>query len=101
MPRIVETCGLLFACGLALAACASKKDSYVEKPVEELYSTAMDQLYDENYKAAASDFDEVDRQHPYSVWATKAQLMSAYVQYRSNKYDEAILAAERYKQLHP
>jgi outer membrane protein assembly factor BamD len=101
MPRIVETCGLLFACGLALAACASKKDSYVEKPVEELYSTAMDQLYDENYKAAASDFDEVDRQHPYSVWATKAQLMSAFALYQGGKYDDSVIAADRFISLHP
>jgi outer membrane protein assembly factor BamD len=87
---------------LGLAACgsSSKDQPYVEKPVEELYNTAMDQLAQGNFKAAAKGFDEVERQHPYSVWATKAQLMAAYANYQLNQYDEAILAAERFIQLH-
>jgi outer membrane protein assembly factor BamD len=50
---------------------------------------------------AAESFDEVERQHPYSVWATKAQLMAGYAHYEANKYDEAIIALERFIQLHP
>jgi outer membrane protein assembly factor BamD len=53
------------------------------------------------YKAAAKGFEEVDRQHPYSVWATKAQIMAAFAYYSSNKYDEAIIALDRFIQLHP
>jgi outer membrane protein assembly factor BamD len=92
-----------FALVLLASACGSdsKKDTYVERPVEELYNQAMDKFIDNNYRAAASDFDEVDRQHPYSVWATKAQLMSAYSLYQSNKYDEAMVALDRFIQLHP
>jgi outer membrane protein assembly factor BamD len=101
MPRSLCVRAVVLVCGLALAACASKKDEYVEKPVEDLYSTAMDQLYDENYQAAAKGFDEVDRQHPYSVWATKAQLMSAFALYQAGKYDDSIIAADRFIQLHP
>jgi outer membrane protein assembly factor BamD len=86
---------------LALAACADKKDGYVERPVDELYNNAMDELLDEDYTKAAHDFDEVDRQHPYSVWATKAQLMSAYTLYQQGKYDDSIVAADRFIQLHP
>ncbi len=90
------------AAGLLLAACAgSNKDNYVEKPVEDLYNTAMDQLADQYYDKAAKSFDEVERQHPYSVWATKAQLMSAYSLYQAGKYDESIVAADRFIQLHP
>lgn len=101
--RFSRSCQIAVLCGLGLlaAACAGEKDTYVERPVEELYNIAQDDIARGEYAKAAKDFDEVDRQHPYSVWATKAQLMTAYVQYRSNKYDEAILAAERYKQLHP
>jgi outer membrane protein assembly factor BamD len=85
----------------ALAACSDKKDEYIERPVEELYNAAMDDLdHDEYYKAAKS-FDEVDRQHPYSVWATKAQLMGAYALYERNKYDDALVGLERFIQLHP
>jgi outer membrane protein assembly factor BamD len=90
------------ACALLLAGCSSaKKDTYVERPVEELYNQAMDMLASENYTKAAGAFDEVERQHPYSVWATKAQLMSAYALYEGNKFDESIIAADRFIQLHP
>src|SRR5260370_40543148 len=61
----------------------------------------MAQLLDHVYDKAAKSFDEVERQHPYSVWATKAQLMSAYALYEAAKYDEAIVAADRFIQLHP
>ncbi|OAN55262.1 transporter [Paramagnetospirillum marisnigri] len=86
---------------LALGACSGKKDEYVERPVEELYNSAMDMIDQGEYYKAAQAFDEVDRQHPYSVWATKAQLMGAYALYERNKYDDAIINLDRFIQLHP
>lgn len=86
---------------LAVAGCAAKKDTYVERPVDELYNKAMDQLDRGNYNAAAKSFDDVDQQHPNSVWATKAQLMSAYALYKAEKQDEAVVALDRFIQLHP
>ena len=91
----------LLAAAVLLAACAKDKDTYVERPVETLYNTAMNDLFDGDYAKAAKAFDEVDRQHPYSVWATKAQLMSAYALYEASKYDESIVAADRFIALHP
>jgi outer membrane protein assembly factor BamD len=52
-------------------------------------------------KLAAKRFEEVDRQHPYSDWARKALLMSAFAHYESRQYDECISAAQRYVTLHP
>lgn len=86
---------------LALAACASKEEEYVERPVEELYNEAMDSLQKGNLGKAAKEFDEVERQHPYSVWATQAQLQAAYASYEARKYDDAIIALDRFIQLHP
>jgi outer membrane protein assembly factor BamD len=91
----------VLAGALLVAACGSDKDTYVEKPVETLYNTAMNELIDNSYTKAAKSFDEVERQHPYSVWATKAQLMSAYTLYQAGKYDEAVGAADRFITLHP
>ena len=54
-----------------------------------------------NTRPPPRSFEEVDRQHPYSVWATKAQLMAAFAYYQSNKYDDAIIALDRFIQLHP
>src|SRR6201999_598960 len=52
-------------------------------------------------KAAAKKFEEVDRQHPYSEWARKSLLMSAYASYQNGDYDECISSANRYVALHP
>lgn len=84
-----------------LPACSSDEVPYVERPVEEIYNQAMDRLLEGDTELAANDFDEVERQHPYSVWARKSQLMAAYAHYLDNKYDEAILTAQRFLQLHP
>ena len=72
-----------------------------EGPPEKLYNMGMDLLLGGNPVAAAAVFDEVDRQHPYSVWADKAQIMAAYALYKRNKYDDALVALERFIQLHP
>ncbi len=88
--------------GLALTACSSDDPpAYVEKPVEELYNGALDAMQVGDYEEAARLFDEVERQHPYSEWASKAQLMAAYAFYQENAYDEAINALDRFIELHP
>ena len=95
---LAATVGLVLA---LLVGCAPGEEPYVERPVEELYNEAMDSLLDEDFEAAVADFAEVERQHPYSVWATRAQIMSAFVYYQSNRYDDAIAAAGRFIELHP
>ena len=97
---------VLFATALAafVAACGSDGDEeidYVERPVEDIYNEALDQLQAGEYRQAAKEFDEVERQHPYSVWATKAQLMSAYSYYQNNDYEDALNALDRYIELNP
>jgi len=87
--------------GMVVAGCSPQKKEYVERPVEELYNQALDQVDKKLYSEAIASFVEVERQHPYSVWATKGQLMSAYVSYLANRYDEAVLSLNRFIQLHP
>ena len=87
---------------LVLAGCSGDADEeYVERPVEELYNEAQDLLEEGDARGAGRAFEEVERQHPYSQWATRAQLMSAYAYYEANSYDEAVAAAERFIELHP
>ncbi|MCP5366918.1 MAG: outer membrane protein assembly factor BamD, partial [Hyphomicrobiales bacterium] len=95
LATALRTCAA--AALLALAACSSSNDDpYVERPVDQLYNEAQDALEKEEYGDAAKLFDEVERQHPYSRWATKAQIMAAYSLYQNNKYDEAIVALDRF-----
>ena len=91
----------LFAAAMLSACSSDGGEQYVERTVEALYNSSMDALLAGNFELAAQQFDEVERQHPYSVWATKAQLMGAYAHYQADEYDEAIAALERYIQLHP
>jgi outer membrane protein assembly factor BamD len=103
--RLSVAAALLVAPLLAfgLSACSSDKDElpYVERPPEKIYDEAAKAMDDKNYKQAAKLFDEVERQHPYSQWATKAQLMAAFAHYQDLKYDDAVVALDRYIQLHP
>jgi len=94
---------LAAALALSVAACGTDSDelAYTERPVEQLYREAVSLLEEQDYDAAADAFNEVERQHPYSVWATKAQLMAAYSHYEDNDYDEAVIALDRFIQLHP
>lgn len=85
----------------SLTACGSDGDKYVERSVDQIYNEAMDKLEDEEFAAAAKLFDEVERQHPYSLWAIKAQLMAGYAYYQAKKYDDAQIALKRFIQLHP
>jgi outer membrane protein assembly factor BamD len=69
--------------------------------VETLYNAAKDQLDKRRYKVAAVLFDEVERQHPYSIWARRAELMSAFSHYLAQDYNESIDAAQRFLSIHP
>lgn len=90
------------ACAVSLAACSSDDEpAYVERPAPAIFGEANAALQAERYKEAARLFDEVERQHPYSSEATRAQLRAAFAHYQNQKYDDAILALERFIQLHP
>ena len=88
---------------LVLAGCSTSDEEtvYEEQPVEELYNKAMDEFMAENYETAADLFDEVERQHPYSQWATRGQLMAAFSYYLEARYPEAVVTLDRFIQLHP
>ena len=93
----LAVCLIVTACGTS----KSSKDGYVEKKVEPLYNAAVNSIQAKEYSEAAAEFEEVERQHPYSLWAVKATLMAAYSHYQANQYDEALIAIDRYIRLHP
>jgi outer membrane protein assembly factor BamD len=116
----VRTCGrattraLVILCALAsLGACsgldldkfnifAAKEEPTVDVPADQLYNQAVFLLNEKNdYKEAAKKFEEVDRQHPYSDWARKSLIMSAFAYYEARQYDDCIASAKRYISLHP
>jgi len=102
MKRLFAPLMIVVLSAPLLAGCASDKQKEVpEKPVEVLYSDARAAFAREEYKTAATNFDEVERQHPYSQWATQAKLMSAYSSYKAGEYDTAIVTLDDFIELHP
>src|SRR3984885_13936947 len=106
---------LVIALGTAVAGCSllglDKDDAtndlnkdaaqYNERPVEQIYGDAWAQINKNNWDDAAKQFNEVGRQQPYSVWARRAMLMSAFRSYQANKYGDAVATADQYISLHP
>jgi outer membrane protein assembly factor BamD len=74
---------------------------YVARDVNTLYNAARERLERGLYLQAAAIFDEVERQHPYSVWARRAQLMSAFSYYAANDHTKSIESARRFLSIHP
>ena len=91
---------------LPMSGCARNRDkgddaAYIARDVNTLYSLAKKYLDQGNYIIAAKLFDEVERQHPYSVWARRAQLMSAFAYYMGQQYPDTISSARRFLTIHP
>ncbi|HAD17283.1 outer membrane protein assembly factor BamD [Qipengyuania citrea] len=96
----------LAGASLMTAACAGRSSgpadtSYVARDVESLYGEAKRRLDSGQATLAAALFDEVERQHPYSPWARRAQLMSSFSYYVAKDYNKAIQSAQRFLQIHP
>ncbi|MCX5497130.1 outer membrane protein assembly factor BamD [Kaistia dalseonensis] len=96
--RAIVLCSMI-----ALAGCLTKKDDVDEPdiPAGQLYNQALALMQNGKLKQAAARFDEVDKQHPYTEWARKALIMSAFTNYRLGNYDETVSAAKRYISLYP
>jgi outer membrane protein assembly factor BamD len=80
----------------------AKDDTFVDEPADKLYNEGLFLLNQKkDPKGAAKKFEEVDREHPYSDWARKSLLMSAFAYYQAADYDDCIGSATRYVTLHP
>ena len=107
MLKLSRSAALILACAVTvpLAGCATGKGkgdtAYIARDVNTLYAASKRLLDRGDYELAAKMFDEVERQHPYSVWARRAQLMSAFSYYMAQKYTDAISSAQRFVTIHP
>lgn len=99
--------GVLAVSAVALSGCASRgggggvETAYVARDVESLYNAAKARLDRGDLALAAALFDETERQHPYSPWARRAQLMSAFAYYAQRDYNQSIQSATRFLSIHP
>ena len=80
----------------------AKDETFSDQPADKLYNEGLYLMNEKkDVKAASKKFEEVDREHPYSDWARKSLLMSAYAYYNAGDYDNCIGSATRYVTLHP
>ena len=100
---------MLSGCGLAqwdgsfsgLTGAAARPQATVDRSPEGLYAAGVEALQQRRFQPAVDLFDQLERNHPYSTWATNAKIMGAYGEYMRNRYTEAIGALDRFIQLHP
>ncbi len=72
-----------------------------EASAEKLYARALATVNEGSAQEAATQFEEVERQYPYSTWARRSMLMSAYAHYERNSFDDAINSSKRFLALYP
>ena len=107
MSNLTRIAALTIASAVVLTSggCARNRGAtdtaYVARDVNTLYALAKRRMDAGDYEVSAKLFDEVERQHPYSVWARRAQLMSAFSYYLGQKYPEAVSSAQRFLTIHP
>ena len=101
--RALRLAALLLV-ALAFGACSmfDKDVAVIDEPADKLYNEGLYLLNKKkDPKGAAKKFEEVDRQHPYSEWARKSLIMTAFAYYEAGAYDDCIQSARRYVSLHP
>ena len=99
----------LAGCGVAgwdgrmasLFEARSPTTALVDRSPESLYAAGIEALQQRRFAPAVELFDTLEREHPYSTWATNAKIMAAYGDYMRNRYTEAIGTLDRFIQLHP
>jgi outer membrane protein assembly factor BamD len=97
----VSATAMLFTAGCGGRGAKAKDTAYVARDVETLYAAAKARLDRGDTLIAAALFDEVERQHPYSPWARRAQLMSAFSYYVAKDYNKSVQASQRFLSIHP
>jgi outer membrane protein assembly factor BamD len=99
---VVLIAPMLAGCETISSWWGPKDDPFLDDPPDRLYNEGLYLLNEKkDIKAAAKRFDEVERQNPYSDWARKALIMSAYANYEAGAYEDSINASRRYITLHP
>ncbi|MBF0186267.1 MAG: outer membrane protein assembly factor BamD [Magnetococcales bacterium] len=71
------------------------------KPADVLHAEGVEALDKKRFKIAAERFQELDRKHPFSPLAIRAQVNLIYAHYKKEEFADAISMAERFVRLHP
>jgi outer membrane protein assembly factor BamD len=93
--------GLVLTLAL-VAACSRERAAPVEtRSPQEIYLSGEALLETGRPREAGEAFGEVERLYPYSEWAKRAMLMSAFAYHEGGLYAESRAAANRYLDFFP
>jgi outer membrane protein assembly factor BamD len=84
-----------------LVACTQPEVKLEDFPPEEIYARAQMFLDEGNTTEAARYFSEVERLYPYSAWAKRAMIMSAFAYYGDADYERSRSSARRFIEFFP
>ncbi|MFC1659536.1 outer membrane protein assembly factor BamD [Pseudomonadota bacterium] len=84
--------------GATLPSCTHKKK---DPTAEEVYNNAMEYFMEGSYDFAGEQFEKIEDDFPFSEYATKSQVMSAYAYYKAKSYIDSLRIAEYYIQMYP
>jgi outer membrane protein assembly factor BamD len=91
---------------LAISGCSLLGGSTEEVPLdqlppEQIFTTAEARLAEGDPEEAAELFSEVERLYPYSEWAQRGAIMSAFSYHKARMYDDSRATAQRYLDFYP
>lgn len=86
---------------LTINSCATDEDGKPKTEAEKMYRIAVEQIDDGRYLPAIELLNSIRTQHPYSYYATHAELKLADIYFLQENYEEAAAAYLLFKELHP
>jgi outer membrane protein assembly factor BamD len=93
----------LLAVSFVLSSCG-QQDVVVpieEQPPQQIFETAEAELENGKAEKAAELFADVERLYPYSEWAKRALIMSAFANHQDGNYEQSRADAQRYLDFYP
>lgn len=73
-----------------------KPDLTPPTPADKLYNEGLARLQNGDSEGAAKKFEDIDKSAPFSPYARKGLLMTAYTNFQASKWEEAITAGKRF-----
>lgn len=73
-----------------------KPEVVADVPADRLYNEGLARIQNGDSEGAAKKFSEIDKNAPFSPYAKKGLILTAYANYEASKWEEAITASKRF-----
>jgi outer membrane protein assembly factor BamD len=101
LPLLLGGCGLFGGSKPEMDAQKPAEAATPMAPASTLYTDGVGYLQKGEYEKAGKAFGDVEVNYPYSTWASHAQLLHGYAEYKDQNFTDALGSLGRFIQLHP